>query len=421
MEKLSILFKEAIVVTQNSKREVLRADVLVERNRIAEIGNNLEGDEIIHSQAGILVPGLINTHTHVAMTHLRGSLDDILLSKFLERTFALDAERTEKGIYNSSLLGICEMIDSGVTSFHDLYYSEDIIETAVRNSGIRGFLSWVTLDQELTTQKGNPIENARNFITSGSKSDLVSRSVGVQGIYVAGDETYMKAKDLASRQKTTIHTHLSETREEVYSHLKKTGKRPVEYLNGIGFLGPEVIAAHCSWVTLNEIRLMARNEVNVSWNPVSNSKLATGGTAPVPEMLSEGVTVSVGTDSSGSNNSLSVLESMKYGAISINNSRWDATVLGAQTVLDFATINAARSLRRNDLGSIEIGKTADLVLIDCSSPNLYGTTAENAVSNIVYSANPSNVDTVMVNGNILKRKHKLVKTFDSLKKGDELR
>ncbi len=417
----STLFRNPIVITQNENREVLRADVLVEGNRILETGKHLEGDSVIDADSMILMPGLLNTHTHVAMTHMRGSLDDIILSQFLEKTFKLDGERSDNGIYNSSVLGMCEMIDSGVTSFLDLYYSENIVERAVKDTGMRGFLSWVTLDREYTTQKGDPVDNARRFLGSDATTDLVDRSVGVQGVYVAGEETYLRAQELARTEDTIVHTHLSETREEVYNHLKKTGKRPVEYLDSIGFLDSNVIAAHSSWVTLNEMRILSRKGVKVSWNPVSNAKLATGGICPVPEMLGENVTVSIGTDSSGSNNSLNVLESMKYGAITIKNSRWDASVLNAQKILDFATIDAARSLRRSDLGSVQAGKTADLVLIDCSKPNLIGTDESTAVSNVVYSANPSNVHTVMVNGRILKSDHRLLKSFDDFRKGDSLR
>lgn len=417
----STLFRNPIVITQNENREVLRTDVLVEGNRILETGKQLEGDSVIDADSMILMPGLLNTHTHVAMTHMRGSLDDIILSQFLEKTFKLDGERSDNGIYNSSVLGMCEMIDSGVTSFLDLYYSENIVERAVKDTGLRGFLSWVTLDREYTTQKGDPVDNARRFLGSDATTDLVDRSVGVQGVYVAGEETYLRAQELARAEDTIVHTHLSETREEVYNHLKKTGKRPVEYLDSIGFLDSNVIAAHSSWVTLNEMRILSRKGVKVSWNPVSNAKLATGGICPVPEMLGENVTVSIGTDSSGSNNSLNVLESMKYGAITIKNSRWDASILNAQKILDFATIDAARSLRRSDLGSVQAGKTADLVLIDCSKPNLIGTDESTAVSNVVYSANPSNVHTVMVNGRILKSDHRLLKSFDDFRKGDSLR
>lgn len=417
----STLFRNPIVITQNENREVLRTDVLVEGNRILETGKQLEGDSVIDAGSMILMPGLLNTHTHVAMTHMRGSLDDIVLSQFLEKTFKLDGERSDNGIYNSSVLGMCEMIDSGVTSFLDLYYSENIVERAVKDTGMRGFLSWVTLDREYTTQKGDPVDNARRFLGSDQTTDLVDRSVGVQGVYVAGKETYLRAQELARAEDTIVHTHLSETREEVYNHLKKTGKRPVEYLDSIGFLDSNVIAAHSSWVTLNEMRILSRRGVKVSWNPVSNAKLATGGICPVPEMLGENVTVSIGTDSSGSNNSLNVLESMKYGAITIKNSRWDASILNAQKILDFATIDAARSLRRSDLGSVQAGKMADLVLIDCSKPNLIGTDESTAVSNVVYSANPSNVHTVMVNGRILKSDHRLLKSFDDFRKGDSLR
>lgn len=269
--------------------------------------------------------------------------------------------------------------------------------------GIRAFLSWVTLDEKFTTQSGSPVRNAENFIANYRSSELVSPSVGVQGIYVSEDENYHKSLEVARKYDTLIHTHLAETRKEVYDFVKSSGgKRPIEHLAEIGFLNERLVAAHCVWATLREIKLLAGNSVSVSWNSVSNAKLGVGGIAPVPEMLENGLNVSLGTDSNGSNNSLNPFESMKFAALSVKNERWDASRITAQKVFDMSNLNGARALRRSDLGSIEEGKKADIVLLDAKRPNMVPTTLENAVSNIVYSANTTNVDTVMVSGKILK-------------------
>jgi 5-methylthioadenosine/S-adenosylhomocysteine deaminase len=417
----SILIGNALTVTQDSKRSVKRANILIEGNRISSVSANVQqADRVIDASRMIAIPGLINTHAHVAMSHLKGKLDDIPLEGFLEKTFTLDGERTETGIYNSSRLGIDEMITNGITSFADLYYSEDIIARAVEDSGIRGFLSWNTLDEEFTTQKGNPVKNADHFISTHSGRELVTPSVGVQGIYVSSDENYLRAREVAEKHGTIIHTHLAETRKEVYDYVRKSnGKRPTEHLNDIGFLNPRVLAAHSVWVTLSEIRHMAKNGVKVSWNSISNGKLGVGGIAPVPEMLENGMTVSMGTDSSGSNNSLDMFEVMKFSALWIKNDRWNPAIITAQTILDMCTVNAAKALGCGDLGSIEEGKLADIVLIDSRMPNLVPTNAENAVSNIVYSANPSNVKYVMVNGSLLKDDGKLVKPFTGVENEQE--
>ena len=161
----TILIKNAMIISQNNERDILKGDILINGNKIVKIGKCTEDAErIIDASRMIAVPGFVNTHAHVAMSHLKGRLDDMPLDMFLEKTFELDGKRTEKGIYNSARLGIDEMISGGITSFADLYYSEDIIARAVKDSGIRGFLSWNTLDEEFTTQNGNPVKNAENFI-----------------------------------------------------------------------------------------------------------------------------------------------------------------------------------------------------------------------------------------------------------------
>ena len=296
------------------------------------------------------------------------------------------------------------MIDSGVTSYHDLYYSEDVIARASEEAGIRGFLSWNTLDPEFTTQKGSPVENADRFISEHHGRSLITPSIGVQGIYVSSDENYAAVREVAEKRKTTIHTHLAETRGEVYDFVRKNkGKRPVEHLSSIGFLGSNLICAHSAFVNMREVRLLAKSGTRVSWNAISNSKLGTGGQPPIPEMLDNHVVVSLGTDSNGSNNSLSILECMKFSSLMVKNNRWDPTLLNAQTMLDMATVDAARSLGTSEIGSIEQGKLADLILLDSRDPNLVPLSLANAINMVVYSANPSNIDTVLIDGKVVKR------------------
>lgn len=401
----STLIRDALIVTQDPERRIFNGDIFVEGHQIREIGKvNQDADEVIDARGKIAIPGLINTHCHVAMTHLRGRIDDIPLSGFLERTFRLDAERTDHGLYNSALLGSFEMINSGITTFLDLYYSEDIIARATTDSGIRAVLAWNTLDSDKTTQKGDPVKNADHFIDQFLENELVTPAIGVQGVYVAGDETYLAAKDVAERRGTLIHGHLAETREEVYSFTRShDGRRPIQHLWDIGFLSNRFVAAHCVWSTLNEVKLLAKSGSHVSWNPVSNAKLGVGGIAPVPEFISNGVNVSIGSDSTASNNSQDLWSSMKFGSISVKNERWNPAITNAQMIFDMATVNGAKALNMPDIGSIEPGKRADIVLIDTRNPRMFPTTAENALSNLVYSADTSCVSDVMINGRILKR------------------
>jgi 5-methylthioadenosine/S-adenosylhomocysteine deaminase len=401
---MSILIENGTIITENDSREIIHANILVDGNKIVYIGKEEpDHDSKINAKGKFIIPGFINTHTHVGMSGFKGLLDDMVLSEFLDKTSKLDADRTDEGIYNSSLLGIKEMLNSGITSFVDLYYSEDVIEKAVEKTGIRGFLAWATLDQEYTTQKGDPVKNAEAFIRK-KHPDTVTPLAGVQGIYVSSDENYLRVREISEKYKVMVHTHLSETRKEVYDFVKSHNERPVEHLASIGFLSDKLIAAHCVWITLNEIKLLAKNGTAVSWNAISNAKLSSGGIAPIPELLSNNVNVSLGTDSSGSNNSLNMFEEMKYSAISINNDRWSADTVKSQQILDMATRNAGIALKA-PIGIIKEGYIADIVIINPNKYNTIPSNEENIVNNLVFSSSSENVEYVMVNGKIVVDKN----------------
>ena len=400
---MSLLLRGGYVVTQNPRREVVRGDVLVEKGRIAAVGDvRGSADRVIDATDCAVLPGLINTHHHVANTLLRGVADDVPLEAMLEKAFAIDAKLTRRDVQMGALLGSIEMLKSGTTSFHDLFYWEDEVARGVRESGIRGFLSWVVLDEAFTTQRGSPLKNAEQFVRKQKGDDLVTPSVGLQGVYVCSEESYAGAKSLAEREDVGLHTHLSETRTEVYAHRRRTGQRPVEWLEKIGFLGDRLVAAHCVWVTLNEVRTLARHGVKVSHCPTSNMKLASGGVAPLPEMFEAGVPVSLGTDSPISNNGMDMFQEMKTCALLHKSSRWDASVVPAQRVLDLATVDAARALRVEDrLGSIETGKLADLAVLDLHRAHATPFNRENLIRHLVYTCRGSDVRVTIVGGHVV--------------------
>ena len=358
-----------------------------------------------------VLPGFINGHQHVANTLLRGLADDVPLEEMLEKSFAVDAKLTRRDVQLGALLGCIEMLRSGTTSFQDLFYWEDEVARAVREAGIRGFLSWVTLDEAFTTQHGNPVRNAEAFVTKHEGDPLVTPSVGVQGVYVASEETFRAAKEVADRHGVRLHTHLSETRKEVYDHVAKTGQRPGEWLEGIGFLGPNVNVAHGVWLTLNEVRALARAGTSVTHCPVSNMKLASGGVAPIPEMRDAGLAVALGTDSALSNNTADLFGEMKTAALLHKSTRWDAHVLPAQDVLDMATIEAARALGVADLGSVEVGKLADLAVVSLRRPHTTPFYSSNVISHLVYSSRGSDVQATIVDGRVVMAEGK-VRTVD---------
>ncbi len=400
-------------MTQNPARDLLRGDVLIDGDRIAGIGTVRDSaDEEIDATGCAVLPGFVNAHTHVANTLLRGTADDVPLDRMLEIAFGIDAKLTRRDVQIGALLGCVEMLRAGTTSFHDMFYWEDEVARAVRESGLRGFLSWVVLDADKTTQRGDPVKNAEAFVRKHRGDPLIAPSVAPHGVYTCSEETYRRAKDLAESERVRLHTHVSETRGEVYRHLNATGMRPVEWLDRIGLLSDRLLAAHCVWVTIREVELLARHGVAVAHCPVSNMKLASGGCAPIPEMRDRGVAVGLGTDSPLSNNGLDPFGEMKTASLLQKSVRWDAAVLPAQAVLDMATIDAARALGAHlEIGSIEVGKRADIAVVDLRVPHATPFYRANLIRHLVYSARGGDVRATLVAGEILMRDG-VVRTVD---------
>jgi 5-methylthioadenosine/S-adenosylhomocysteine deaminase len=398
------VIRDVWIVTQNSSRDIVKGDIAIDGDFIVHVGGvyNGTGDIEIQSPGDIVIPGLINTHSHVAMSVMKGVVDDLSFPDFLNKVFKIDSDRTDEDIDIGTKIGCMEMMRSGTTTFVDMYYSEDVIAEAVKQTGMRGVLCWCVLDQEYTTQIGNPLQNCKRFYERYKGQRKIVPGVGLQGVYVCNEETCTSAADFSREAECPLTLHLSETRGEVNDHKRKTGMRPAEWLSSIGVLGPNVIAAHSAWMTMNEVRLMGEAKMSIASCPVSNMKLATGGVAPIPEYQKYGVNVSIGTDGSTTNNSLDMFSEMKILGLLQKSSRWDPTVTRAQELLDFATINGAKAIGMQDhLGSIEVGKYADLVILDGKAPNVRPVLKENIVANIVYSTSAINVKTVICQGDII--------------------
>jgi 5-methylthioadenosine/S-adenosylhomocysteine deaminase len=403
--------RNALLVTQDPQRRVVRGDLRIEDGRFLHVGPDAprHGAETIDGSGFAAVPGFINAHTHVAMSVLRGIADDRDLAGFLETLFRVDARRQEADVEVAARAGIAEMLLGGTTSFLDLYYFEDGIARAAESLGIRAFLGWAVLDADKTTQKGRPIDNARAFIDRWKGHPTVTPLVAPQGVYVCGRETWLAARELAERTSGLCHYHLSETRREVHEHEARTGRRPVVWLEEIGFFGPGMVAAHAVWLTGEEIGILARRKIGIVHCPSSNLKLASGGVAPVVELREAGATVGLGTDSVASNNSLSMFREMHIAGLVQKNQRWDASVLPAQLLLDLATIDGARLLGRADsLGSLEPGKQADFSLVRLDHPSLVPARPEAIVSHLAYSAETEAIDSVFVAGRPVVRGRSLL-------------
>ena len=396
--------RDAWIVTQDPNRNILKGDVVIENDIITSVGGRYGGsvDRDIDASGDVVMPGMINTHTHVAMAPLKGVCDDLAFPDFLNKVFKIDSDRTDHDLDMGTRLGCAEMMRGGTTTFVDLYYSEDVIAKATQDAGIRGVLCWCCLDEQFTTQKGNPLDNCKHFYETHKDKRKIIPGVGLQGVYVCGEETCVGAKEFADEKDIPLNFHLSETRGEVNDHKKKTGLRPVEWLDSIGALSPNMIAAHSAWLTMNEVRFMRAAGMSASLCAVSNMKLATGGVAPLPEFLQYGVNVTVGTDSNNTNNSLDMFSEMKILGLLHKSSRWDATVAPAQQLLDYCTINGAKAIGMSDkLGSIEKGKYADIVILDGKAPNMRPLLPDNIVANIAYSASSLNVKTVFCQGDMV--------------------
>lgn len=384
-----MLIKDVSLIHQG--RFLKGYDILIDGNRIVKVGRNLKGDEVIDGCGKLAIPGLINSHTHLAMTLFRGYADDMPLMPWLmEKIWPLEARLTGEDVYWGVKLGCLEMIRFGITCFNDMYYFMDETSAATKEMGLRAFLSQVVFDSRPEFRK-----ETEDFIKRCKGDDLIHPAVGPHAIYTCSEETLLWAKETAEQNDVMLHIHLSETKGEVEDSAKKHGKSPVEYLDSLGILSPRVIAAHCVWLSDEDVSLLAKRGVNVASCPVSNLKLASG-IAPLERLLDGGVNVCIGSDGVSSNNNLDLFEEMKVASIVQKNALCRPDAIKAADVWNMATENAYNALGLN-LGLCD-GSIADLALINLRRPWFNPETS--MLSHLVY-AMPGCVDTTIVNGRVL--------------------
>lgn len=392
-----VLKNAAYVITQDSNRSKLRnRDILIENGKIAAIGSGLDGEEKVDCSRMAIMPGLINTHTHVSMALFRGVGDDMDLQSWLQnRIFPIESKLTEDDVYWGAVLGIIEMLESGTTTFVDMYHYEYAVGKACNELGMRGCLSHVLFDFPAVSARD--LEHGLKQTLRIGHTDLVTPAVAPHSIYLCSKSTLERCKQFAQQNNLLLHMHISETKKEVEDCVEKNGVKPIEYLEKINFLGHDVMLAHGVWLSKEECMLLTKMGCSILHSPTSNMKLASG-VSPIHHLISAGVNVSLGTDGAVSNNNLDMFESMKFAALLQKVDKCNPTIMDAQQVLDMATINGAKAMHRSDLGSIEVGKTADIIGVSLDSTRMRPHT--DIVSHLVYSANGADVKLVLVNGNI---------------------
>lgn len=409
---MSILIKNVLLKGK-------KTNIYIEDNEIREIGARLEAEFVIDGKGKAAIPGLINTHTHAAMTLFRGYADDMKLSDWLQtKIWPLEAKLTEEDVYWGTKLACLEMIKTGTVCFNDMYWHARGAARAVDEMGIRGILSSVFIDL-FDKKKGEyEIKLNKKLIKEikNLKNKRIIPALGPHAIYTVSKESLQWIKEFSEKENLLIHIHLSETEKEVKECKEKYGKRPVEFLEEIEFLGDNVIAAHCNWLSKKEIKILKKYDVKVAHNPVSNMKLASG-TMPYTEMKKSGLVISLGTDGCASNNNLDLFESMKFAALLQKSTKKDTTIMPANEVFKIATIGGANALSLNS-GIIEENRLADILLIDLKKPEL--TPNHNFISNLVYSANGSCVDSVICNGRILMQNRIFKDEFEILENAERV-
>ena len=412
-----IIISGGTLLTMSPKMEIVEDAVIgIRHGKIALIERpeaivRLDAGEIIDASGCLVIPGLVNTHTHLAMTCFRGLADDLpLMEWWNNHIFPAEMKFANREmVYNGSLLGMAEMLLSGTTTFCDGYFHEDAVSEAAIKAGIRavpaqGFLD-LPAPSPAKTEKNRRV--AENFLRAWlGVSPLVTPALACHTAFTCGPDTIRAVKEIAAAAGVPFWMHVAETRDEVQLIRERQGLTPVRYLNSLGVLDPSTCAVHAVWVDDEEISLIAAKGATVSHNPESNMKLASG-IAPVPKMLAAGITTGLGTDGCASNNDLDMFGEMNMAAKLHKAAAHDPTVMDARTVLRMATIGGAAVLGLDKItGSVEIGKFADIILIDLRKPHL--TPIYSPYSHIVYACTGSDVKTAIVHGKVAMKDRALL-------------
>ena len=415
--EVSLVVTNAIVVTMDAAGRVIQngavavdgADIVAVDASDA-IRKQFRGADTIDAGGQIVMPGLVNTHTHAPMVMFRGLADDLALMEWLNKyIFPAEAKTVSpEMVRTGTRLAALEMIQSGTTTYADMYYFEEEIARETRAAGLRAVLGQTIIQFPAPDAKtpADSLARTEKFIEEFKGDALITPAVAPHAMYTLDGPTLRAARELARRSGVPTLIHLAETRDEVMTAQERFKSSPVSYLDNLGFLGPGVIAAHGVWVSDADIAVLKAREVGVSHNPESNMKLASG-TAPVTAYLRAGVALGLGTDGAASNNDLDMFEAMRVASLLHKLQTMDPRVVNAKTALEMGTIGGARALgMEKQIGSLERGKRADLIVVNAR--NARHTPMYDPMSHLVYVTNGDDVQTTIVNGRVLMRDRKVL-------------
>jgi 5-methylthioadenosine/S-adenosylhomocysteine deaminase len=418
-----VILLKNIAIYDIKKKIFEKKDILIELNIISKISNKINDEEIqklfskhnninndsnnnriIDCKGKAIIPGFINMHTHSAMTIFRGYGSDMNLHEWLtKKIWPIESKLSEEDCYWSTRFACIEMIKNGITTFSDMYWHFNGLIKAINDSKIRCYCSNVIIDMLNENKLNNIIKetniNYQNYKKNEKEyNNLINFTLGPHAIYTVSKKTLLWCKEFATKNDLIIHMHISETENEILDCIKKYGLRPIEYLEKIGFLQDNIIFAHGVWLNENEIKILKKYKITIVHNPISNMKLTVGGKFPIELYNKNNISITLGTDGVSSNNSLNMFECMKFASLLNKHNFNNPTIANANESYNMAIKNAYDYLGLNG-GEIKIGKIADLLIIDLNHYSLIPN--NDLISNLVYSANPECINTVICNGKIL--------------------
>ncbi|NMC53189.1 MAG: amidohydrolase [Chloroflexi bacterium] len=423
-EAVDILVVGGEVLTQNAARErIIDGAVAIKGSKIRAVGSRqalqaqFDAKEVVDASGKAVLPGLVNAHTHAAMTLFRGIVDDIPLEPWLQKIWPLEKKYADApNVALGSELAFAEMVRGGTTTAADMYWHYQAAAERAKKVGFRLFTGIGAIDVLDNESKDSLERRTREFLEEYQQDELIRPCVQVHATYTVSRETLLLVKRLAEEYGAVFVTHASETRVEVDDVTQKTGKTPIHYLEELDLLGRRTLLAHGVHLSDEEIRLLAERKVSIAHCPSSNLKLGSG-IARVADLLAAGVNLAIGTDGSASNNDLDMLEEMHLTALVQKGITNDPTVLPAEQVLYMATMGGAIALNMDDeIGSLEAGKRADLILVGFEG--LHATPVYDAVSHLVYATKSADVEAAMINGRWVMRGQTLLTMDEAQLKAD---